>query len=128
MIGYRRLQDNQMAPGLPVGNQRGGMFESPWVEPMFAAMTGPTLANSSPRTAEVPHRIGLRPVSFEKNMMQPVQLTGYGAYGAPLPIPVANMSKLLHAQNGGIFDMVDLREMGVLVPATPTTRYGRGGR
>jgi hypothetical protein len=128
MTTYRRLQDTQMAPGLPVGNQRGGLFESPWVEPMFQNMTGPTLPNSSPRTAEVPHRIGIKPVSFEKNMFQPVQLTGYGAYGAPVAVPAANMARLLRAQNAGIFDMVDLREMGVLVPATATTRFGRPGR
>jgi len=128
MIKYRMLQDTQMAPGLPVANSRGGVFESPWVEPMFQMQTGPTVGANSPRTAEVPHRIGLKQVSFESMAMRPVQLTGFGYYGQPVQIPIANQARLIHAQNSGIFDMVDMRELGVLVPGTPTTRFGHPAR
>jgi len=128
MVKYRMLQDTQMAPGLPVANSRGGVFESPWVEPMFQMQTGPTVGANSPRTAEVPHRIGLKQVSFESMAMRPVQLTGFGQYGRPVQIPIANPARMLHAQNSGIFDMVDMRELGILVPGTQTTRFGNPGR
>lgn len=100
------LPPPQLVPGLPRGNDKGGIFDNEWLPESFINAKFPTVPANSANVAEVPQKITRKPMSFAQNVMCAKQLTGVGAYvlgkRQSLAIPQFNPS-VTKASNSGIF-------------------------
>jgi hypothetical protein len=106
--GAYPLPPPQLAPGLPRGNEKGGIFDADWLPARVVNASYPTVPADSPHVAAVPQRIDRRAVGFREITPQPIApAAGYGAYvtNGPAnrqPIPIHSVPQP-GAIDSGIF-------------------------
>lgn len=88
----------QLAPGLPTGNQPGGVFEASYNPDMYGNSNSRTIPANSPRSAEVVQRITTSRVGFQR-----LSANGMGGY-RPTSIPGWRMPAEASVPGGGVFN------------------------
>jgi len=103
----RPIPPPQLAPGLPTGNQPGGVFEASYNPDMYGNMNTRTIPANSARAADVAQRITRSPVGVSR-----LSANGFGAY-RPVALPGWAMPPEAQVQQGGVFNQAIAAPQGV---------------